>query len=88
MMPIEIRILLKNHVSCDFILKYYITVSLRQFTKTLNQFFDMSRVNENLELCIPVWFVQLNESKQFWGNFIGYCFNPLMPGGNKKVTHT
>ena len=56
-------------------LKYYITVSLRQFTKTLNQFLDLSSANENLEICIPVWFVQFIESKQFWVNFIGQCFN-------------
>ena len=46
-------------------LKYYITASLRQFTKTLNQFFDLPKANENLEICMPVLFVQLNESKQF-----------------------
>ena len=49
-MPIESGILLKNHVSCNFMLKYYITVSNRQFTKTLNQFFDLSRAKENLEI--------------------------------------
>ena len=43
MMPIENSFLLKYHVSCNFMLKYYITVSLRQFTKTLNQFFNLSR---------------------------------------------
>ena len=50
----ESSILLKYHVSCNFMLKYYITVSLRQFTKTLNQFFDLSRANESLEGCMPV----------------------------------
>ena len=55
MMPIiESSILLKNHVNCSFMLKYYITVSLGQFTKTLNQFFDLSRANENLEIYIVV----------------------------------
>ena len=48
-MPTESSILLKNYGSCNFMLKYYITVSLRQFTKTLNQFFDLSRANENLK---------------------------------------
>ena len=38
-MPIESGILLKNDVSCNVMLKYDITVSLRQFMKTLNQFF-------------------------------------------------
>ena len=33
---------------------YYIIASLRQFSKTLNQFFDLSRANENLEICMPV----------------------------------
>ena len=74
MVPIESGILLKNHVSCNFMLKYYITVSFWQFTKTSNQFFYLSTANENLEICMSVWFVQLNQSNQFWGNFIG-CFN-------------
>ena len=51
MMSIESRVFLKNHVSCNFMLKYFITVSLRQFTKILNQFFDLSRANKNLEIC-------------------------------------
>ena len=54
MMPIESNFLLKYHVSCNFMLKYYITVSLRQFTKTLNQFFDLFRTNESLEIGMPV----------------------------------
>ena len=53
-MPIESSILLKNHVSCNFMPKYYITASLQQFTKTLNQFFDLSKANENLEICMTV----------------------------------
>ena len=65
MMPNESRIPLKNHSSCNFMLKYYITVSFRQFTKTINQFFYLSRANKNLEICMPVLFVQLNESKHF-----------------------
>ena len=28
---------------------------IRQFTETLNRFFYLSRVNENLETYIPVW---------------------------------
>ena len=43
---------------------YYITILLQQFTKTLNQFLHLSRENENLEICMPVLFEQLNESKQ------------------------
>ena len=54
MIHIESSILLKNHVSCNFILKYYIKVSVRQFMKNLNQFFQLSRVSENLEICVPV----------------------------------
>ena len=69
MMPIESSILLKYHVSCNFMLKYYIIVSLEQLT--LNQFFDLSRAKESLKICMPVSFVQLNELKQFCGNFIG-----------------
>ena len=53
-MPTESGILLKSHVTCNFMLKYYITISLHQFTKNLNQIFYLSRTNENLEICIPV----------------------------------
>ena len=38
MMHNESSILLRNHVCCNFMLKYYITVSCPQFTKVLNQF--------------------------------------------------
>ena len=75
MVPIGSSIFLKNHVSCSFVLKYYITNSLRQFAKNWNHFFDKCRANKNLEICAPVRFVQLNVSKQFWRNFIGHCFN-------------
>ena len=54
MMPTGTVVLLKNDVSCNFMLKYYITISLRQFTKTLNQFFYLSRANKNLEIYMPV----------------------------------
>ena len=54
MMPIENSILLKSHVSCNFMLKYYITILFRQFTETLNQFLDLYRANENLEIYMPV----------------------------------
>ena len=37
-------------------LKYYITILLQQFMKTLNQFFYLSSGKENLETCISVWF--------------------------------
>ena len=37
-----------------FILKYYITVSFRQFTKTLNHFLYLSRVREN---CL-IWVIE------------------------------
>ena len=57
-------ILLKNYVKCNLMLIYYITILLQQFTKTLNQFLYLSRENENLEICMPVLFEQLNESKQ------------------------
>ena len=54
MMPIESSNLLKNYVSCNFMLKYYIAISFRQFTKTLSQFFYLSRTNENLEIFMSV----------------------------------
>ena len=46
-------------------LKYFVTISFRQFTKTLNQFFYLSNANENLDTCIQVWFEQLKELQQF-----------------------
>ena len=69
-MLIESCILLKYHFSCNFMLKNYITISLGQFTKTLNQFFYLSRANEKFESCMPVLLDQLNELKQFRGTFI------------------
>ena len=52
-------------------LNYYITVLLRQFTKTLNQFFYLSSANKDLETYVPVWFEQFKEQKQFWDTFAG-----------------
>ena len=54
LLPIGNGIILKNHVSCHFILKYYMTILLQQFTKTLDRFLNLSTANENLEICIPV----------------------------------
>ena len=54
-MPIETNMLLKNHVSCNFMVKYYITLSLRQFMKTLSQFFDLSEANENFQTFMLVF---------------------------------
>ena len=64
-MNIDSGIPLKHHASCNFMLKYYITILLRQFTKTLNQFLNLSRINKNWETCMSFLFQQLNESKQF-----------------------
>ena len=52
-------------------LKYYITASLQQFTKTLNHFFYLSSANENLETCIQIWSEQLKKLKQFRETFTG-----------------
>ena len=46
-------------------LKYCMTILPQQFLKTLNQLFYLSRVNENLETCMPIWFECLNQSKYF-----------------------
>ena len=64
-MTIDSGIPLKNHVSCSFMPKYCITILLWQFTKTLHQLFNLSEGKENLEICMPVLFEQLNESKKF-----------------------
>ena len=55
--------------------RYYIIFLFRQFAKTLNQLFHLSRTNRNFEACIPVWFGQLKELKQFWGTFTRQYFN-------------
>ena len=63
MMTIDKGILLKNRVSCNFMLKYYIPVLLRHFTKTLNQFLNLPRANENLEIDMPFyWSNGINQS--------------------------
>ena len=64
MMIIDSGVLLKNHATCNFMLKYYITILLRQFTKTLNQFLNISNANKNLEICMPAFLEQLNESME------------------------
>ena len=46
---IKSSILLENHVSCNFLLKYYITVSIRQFTKHFNEFFVLIWGNRKFE---------------------------------------
>ena len=50
-----------------------IITCIRQYVipyfKTLNQLLNLSRTN--LEICMPVLFEQLNETKQFLGNFFG-----------------
>ena len=38
MMTIDSNIIFKNHVSFNFMLKYHITISLRQVTKIFKQF--------------------------------------------------
>ena len=70
-MSIDRSIFLKKHVSRNIMWIFYITILLRQFTKTLNQFLNWSMANENLKICMPILFEQLKESKQFWGTFFG-----------------
>ena len=75
MITIDNNIIFRNHVSFNFILKYHFTISLRQFTKIFKQFQNLSRTKENFQTCKPVLFEPLNESKQLWETFFGYCFN-------------
>ena len=58
LMTFDSDIFLKSHISCNFMLKYYITILLRKFTKTLNQSLNLTRANKNLEICMPVLFEQ------------------------------
>ena len=73
MMLIGSGILLKNMLVVIYS-KYYMTVLSRQFAKTWNQIFYLSRANENLETCMLVRFEHLKELKQFWGTFTGQYF--------------
>ena len=50
MMTIDSGIILKNRVSCNFMVRYYIKILLQKFRKILNQFLNLSRVNKNLEI--------------------------------------
>ena len=51
MMTIDRGILLKTMLVVIYCMpKYYITILLLQFTETLNQFLNLSRGNENLEI--------------------------------------
>ena len=70
MVTIDSSILLQNHASCNFMLKYYIIILLRQSTKALNLFLKLSRANKNLEIWMPVLHKELNESKQFWATLL------------------
>ena len=58
MMLIKSGILLKNHVSC----LSYAKILHHIFVPTI-----YSRTNWNFETCMPVWFEQKKELKQFWG---------------------
>ena len=58
-------------------LNYYVIFLFRQFMETLNQFLHLSRTNCNFEASMTVWFEQLKELKQFWGNFTRQYFNKL-----------
>ena len=56
--------LLKNHVSFNFMLKYYITISFRQFPKILNQFFTYAGQTKILKLaCLFVLIYWTNQSR-------------------------
>ena len=60
------------------ILHYNFTTTI--YKKTLNLFLYLSS-----KICMPVWFVQLNESKQFRDAFIGKCFNKWILSEKYKI---
>ena len=45
---------LENQVSCNFMLKCYITILLQQFPNTLNQFLNVPRANKNAHAYV-IW---------------------------------
>ena len=49
MMNIDSGIPLKNHASCNYITSQFYFL---RFTKTLIQLLNLSRANENLEICM------------------------------------
>ena len=46
---------------------------------------SFSVANEGLETCKPVWFEQLNESKQFWGTFTERYFDKWALSQKSKI---
>ena len=78
------RSLKKKQGNCNFMLKYNVKISFRQFSKILCQFFYLFRTSKNLKICMAVWFAQLYESKQFLCTFIGLYFNKWTNGHHLK----
>ena len=63
MMTFDSSLFMENLVGCNFLLKHYITVLLRQYT--LNQFLNLSRANKNLEIFMRVFFEQFKNRNSF-----------------------
>ena len=80
MMTIESSICLKNHVSCNLMLKYYIIILLRQFPKTLNQFLGLPRGNQSFEICMTV--LILNQSILYQSSFEVLSLGNILNYGN------
>ena len=59
-MLIESGNLLKNHVMLVVI---YAKILHHSFIRTINENFNLSRANENLETCTQIWFDQLKKLK-------------------------
>ena len=57
MMNIDSGIPLKNHASCNYITSQFYFL---RFTKTLIQLLNLSRANENLEICMSnfIWTIE------------------------------
>ena len=69
MITIDSNIIFRNHVTFNFILKYHITISLRQFTKIFKQFRTYLEQRKTSKLaslfCLSHWMNQSNYEKLF-----------------------
>ena len=69
MITIDSNIIFRNHVTFNFILKYHITISLRQFMKIFKQFRTYLEQRKTSKLaslfCLSHWMNQSNYEKLF-----------------------
>ena len=75
----------RKTMCCRFIQKYYITISLRELMKTLNQFFYHLGQTKIWKFACPFDSCNWMNQKQFWDTFIGKYFNKGTLSGKQKM---